>query len=80
MELKILLSAFWIIFLAELGDKTQLAAVSMSASTKKPLEVFLAASAALVVASGMGVLFGSILSKFISPDVLRASGVFFLFL
>jgi putative Ca2+/H+ antiporter (TMEM165/GDT1 family) len=48
MDWKLILSTFGVIFLAELGDKTQLAAVTLSASTRKPLAVFIGASLALV--------------------------------
>ena len=46
MDLRIFLTTFGIIFLAEMGDKTQLAAMTMAADTKKPWAVFLGASLA----------------------------------
>ncbi len=44
MEWKLIASTFGVIFLAELGDKTQLAAMSLSASSQKPLSVFVGAA------------------------------------
>ncbi len=71
MEVKIFFSIFTAVFIAELGDKTQLATM-LFASDKDVSKwlVFFAASAALVVASGIGVLAGSLLSSYISERTL----------
>ncbi|MFT5395648.1 MAG: putative Ca2+/H+ antiporter (TMEM165/GDT1 family) [Gammaproteobacteria bacterium] len=71
MELKIFFTIFAAIFIAELGDKTQLATL-LFASDKEvsKLTVFFASSAALVVASAIGVLAGSLLSEYINEKVL----------
>ena len=71
MEAKAFLTIFVAVFVAELGDKTQLATM-LFASDKEvsKLMVFLAASAALICASALGVLAGSILSGFISERLL----------
>jgi putative Ca2+/H+ antiporter (TMEM165/GDT1 family) len=61
MDLRILLTTFGVIFLAEMGDKTQLAAMTMAADSKKPWAVFLGASLALVAVSALGVLVGSLI-------------------
>lgn len=60
------------IFLAEVGDKTQLATLLFASeqATNKRL-VFAASSAALVTAAGIGVLVGSQLERFISPATLK---------
>ncbi len=60
------------IFLAEVGDKTQLATLLFASeqATNKWL-VFAASSAALVTAAGIGVLVGSQLERFISPATLK---------
>jgi putative Ca2+/H+ antiporter (TMEM165/GDT1 family) len=70
-ELRILLSTFALLFVAELGDKTQLAVISMTAKHKAPLWVFLGASLALVAVTLIGVLGGELLTRFIPEDVLR---------
>ena len=65
MDLRVLLTTFGIIFLAEMGDKTQLAAMTMSAQTKKPWAVFIGASLALAAVSAIGVLLGATLGEYI---------------
>jgi len=65
MDLRVLLTTFGIIFLAEMGDKTQLAAMTMAADTKKPWSVFLGASLALAAVSLLGVLVGSLLGDYV---------------
>ena len=81
MDLKIFSTIFAAVFIAELGDKTQLATM-LFASDKdvSKLTVFLAASAALVLASAIGVLAGSFLSAYISQKMLTyiAGGGFML--
>ena len=57
MNWKIFGTAFVTLFLAELGDKTQLAVITMTASTESKISIFLGASAALVVVTILGVLF-----------------------
>jgi putative Ca2+/H+ antiporter (TMEM165/GDT1 family) len=80
MELKIFLTVFGTIFLAELGDKTQLATVLFaSEATVSRWLVFFAASLALVVSSGIGVLAGSYISEFVEPKYLAyTAGVGFI--
>jgi putative Ca2+/H+ antiporter (TMEM165/GDT1 family) len=65
MDLRVLLTTFGIIFLAEMGDKTQLAAMTLAAQTKKPWAVFVGASLALVAVSGLGVLVGSVIGDYV---------------
>ena len=65
MDLRVLLTTFGIIFLAEMGDKTQLAAMTMSAQTKKPWAVFIGASIALAAVSAVGVLVGSVVGDYV---------------
>jgi len=72
MDWKIFLTVFGAIFIAELGDKTQLA--TMLFATDKEVSkytVFVAASSALVVASAIGVLAGSLLSEYINERYLH---------
>ena len=74
---KLFASTFILIFLAELGDKTQLAA--MAKSIEGRMTVFLAASAALVCSTLIAVLFGDTLTRFIPERYLQiAAGVLFI--
>ena len=61
MDWRVFLTTFGVIFLAEMGDKTQLAAMTMAAQSKKPWAVFIAAALALTAVSAIGVLAGSVL-------------------
>ena len=66
--LSILITTFTTIFIAELGDKTQIATLMLSAESGKPIIVFLGSSIALISSSVVGVLIGKWLSKKISPS------------
>ena len=70
-EVRVLLSTFALLFVAELGDKTQLAVISMTAKHKMPLWVFLGAVLALTAVTALGVLGGGLLTRFIPELVLR---------
>jgi len=72
MDYKILLTVFATVFLAELGDKTQLATL-LFASDKSvsKLTVFVGAAAALILTSAIGVLAGSLLSQHVSETQLH---------
>ena len=65
MDWRVFLTTFGVIFLAEMGDKTQLAAMSMAAQSKKPWTVFIAAALALTAVSAVGVLVGSLLGTYL---------------
>jgi putative Ca2+/H+ antiporter (TMEM165/GDT1 family) len=65
MDWRVLLTTFGLIFLAEMGDKTQLAAMTMAAESKKPWAVFIAASLALTCVSAIGVLVGGALGHYL---------------
>jgi putative Ca2+/H+ antiporter (TMEM165/GDT1 family) len=79
MNLRVLLTTFGVIFLAEMGDKTQLAAMTMSAQTKKPWAVFVGASLALAVVSALGVVVGSVIGDYVPLLwVKRAAAVAFI--
>ena len=78
MDLRLLASTFGLVFLAELGDKTQLATLSLAASGQSRLSVFVGAATALVVTSGIGVLAGEALARAVPPIwIHRAAGVAF---
>jgi len=80
MDWKIFLTIFISVFIAELGDKTQLATMLFAADRQvSKYTVFLAASAALIVATAIGVLAGSLLSEFINEKYLHyAAGTGFI--
>jgi putative Ca2+/H+ antiporter (TMEM165/GDT1 family) len=63
MDWKVIASTFRLIFLAKMGDKTQLAAITMVAKTKAPIAVFVGASLALVAVSLVGVAVGAVLTE-----------------
>ncbi|MFM8440749.1 MAG: TMEM165/GDT1 family protein [Acidobacteriota bacterium] len=74
MDWKLFGTAFITLFLAELGDKTQLAVITMT--SKNPawssrISVFLGASLALVCVTLLGVVFGGVLSEYIPTDILQ---------
>ena len=72
MDYKILLTVFTTVFIAELGDKTQLATLLFAADKQvSKISVFMGASLALIVASAIGVLAGSIISQYISERHLH---------
>jgi Ca2+/H+ antiporter, TMEM165/GDT1 family len=68
---KILLSTFALLFVAELGDKTQLAVISMTAKHKAPFWIFVGAALALVAVTALGVLGGELLTRVIPEATLR---------
>lgn len=72
MDWKIFAAIFASVFIAELGDKTQLATM-LFASDKEVSKytVFFAASAALILASALGVLAGSFISEYVSEKYLH---------
>ena len=72
MELKVFFPVFAAVFIAELGDKTQLATMLFAADKEvSKWTVFLGASAALVVATAIGVIAGTLLSEFINEKYLN---------
>jgi len=80
MNLKIFFTVFVTVFLAELGDKTQLATMLFATDkANNKLTIFLAASLALIAATAIGVLAGHLLAQFISEKTLHiAAGIGFL--
>lgn len=78
MDWKVLTSTFAAVFVAELGDKTQFATLSMSAGTTSKWSVFAGSAVALCATSALAVLAGGLVSRIISPVWLRriAGGVF----
>ena len=66
--LSIFITTFTTIFIAELGDKTQIATLMLSAESGKPIIVFLGSSLALISSSVVGVLIGKWISQKISAS------------
>jgi Ca2+/H+ antiporter, TMEM165/GDT1 family len=78
MDIKLLLTTFGLVFLAELGDKTQLATFCFSAECDSRLSVFLGSAGALVLSSLIAVLLGAGISRLISPVTIKiGAGIFF---
>ena len=72
MDPKLFLTVFSTVFVAEIGDKTQLATLLYAANASHPkLTVFAASAAALVLASALGVLAGSLIADHVNPRVVR---------
>lgn len=70
---KIIVSAFWMVFLAELGDKTQLQTMLLATQSKSVFGVFIGAAAALVLSAFIGVFAGTYITKYIPPQYLQFS-------
>jgi putative Ca2+/H+ antiporter (TMEM165/GDT1 family) len=79
MDWRVFLTTFGVIFLAEMGDKTQLAAMTMSAQTKKPWAVFIGSALALTAVSAIGVVVGGVVGNYIPLIwIKRAAAVAFI--
>ena len=70
-NIKVMLSTFALLFIAELGDKTQLAVITMTAKHKMPVWIFLGATLALAAVTLIGVLGGELLTRVIPEVMLR---------
>lgn len=71
MELKLLFSTFGLLFLAELGDKTQLAVITLVARHKEPIPIFLGAALALVLITALAAVVGQGIAQVVPDAVLR---------
>ncbi len=77
--LKIIITTFVIVFIAELGDKTQIQTMLLACQSKSIWPVFIGSSLALIMSSLVGVLAASYLHRFINPHYLQtASGIVFI--
>lgn len=68
---KLIFSTFLVVFIAELGDKTQLTTMLLSAQSKSKIPIFIGSSLALVLSSFVGVLLGSVINKYIPPQTIQ---------
>ncbi|MFW6129003.1 MAG: TMEM165/GDT1 family protein [Candidatus Aminicenantaceae bacterium] len=81
MDFKVFVTTFGAIFLAELADKTQFVAIGMTAKTGKPLSVWFGSVTAYILVTAISVVIGSLLSKYISPEIIKYSGgILFIFI
>jgi putative Ca2+/H+ antiporter (TMEM165/GDT1 family) len=81
MKFQLFASTFVAIFLAELGDKTQLATLSLTAGSSSRWSVFLGSASALVCSSAVAVLAGDFVGRYVSAHTLqRIAGAVFLVL
>lgn len=69
------MKTFWLtfvtLFVAELGDKTQLAVISLTSKTQEPIKVFIGAACALVLVTLLGVLLGEVLVRYVPVSVIK---------
>jgi putative Ca2+/H+ antiporter (TMEM165/GDT1 family) len=81
MDFKVLFTTFGMIFLAELGDKTQLATLSFAAESKSRLAVFLGSAGALILTSLLAVVLGAGLGRLIPANYVKiGAGILFILL
>ena len=78
MILTLLFTTFITVFLAEMGDKTQLTTITLSSTTNKPIAVFIGSSIALILATLLGALAGGSIANLIPAFLLKllSGGVF----
>jgi len=76
---KVFITTFSVMFIAELGDKTQLAVISLASRYRSPVVVFIAASLAMVTATAIGTAVGSSLPAIIGSKAIKiVSGAIFI--
>ena len=79
MLLTLIITTFFTVFLAEMGDKTQLTTITLSSATNKPIAVFVGSSLALILATLLGALAGGSIANLIPDFMLKlVSGIVFL--
>lgn len=71
MDWRVVVTTFGLIFLAELGDKTQLAAIAMAAESQAPLAVFVGAVLGVALVTLLGVAIGGTLTRVIPAQYIR---------
>ncbi len=71
MDWKLFVTTFGALFVAELGDKTQLACMLMTAKSGKPWTVFVASALALTLVSFMGVMVANVVCQYVSPEIIK---------
>jgi len=78
MDWRVFFTTFAALFIAELGDKTQLAVITLTTKHQKPLPIFLGATLALASVTLLGVLGGEVISRLLPTEILHkvAAGLF----
>lgn len=71
MNWEIFFVSFGTIFLAELGDKTSLAGMSLSAKSGSPLAVWLGSVSAYLIVTAIAVVVGVVFGKYVKPEIVR---------
>jgi len=71
MDWSVFSATFLTIFIAEMGDKTQFAALAAASQTKSTISVLVATIVALALAGSLGVLFGSLLGRVLDPAKMK---------
>ena len=74
MDFRIFLTTFIAVFVAELGDKTQLAGLDLSAKSGKPISVLIGSVSGYFVVTLITVIIGSIAGKYINPEIVKYVG------
>ncbi len=79
MDWRVFITTFGVIFLAEMGDKTQLAAMTMAAESKKPWMVFIGSALALTAVSAIGIVLGNVIGNYLPMFwIKRAAAIAFI--
>lgn len=81
LNLKLIVSAFVMIFLAELGDKTQISAFALATDRKAFLSVLIGAAGALVLSTVIAMSLGTAIGRLVPEKILKfaAAGIFLVF-
>jgi len=74
MDIRVVLTAFSAVFLAELADKTQLVGLGLASKTGKPWSVFLGSVGGYMLVTILTVLIGALLGRHIKPEYIRLTG------
>ena len=76
MDWQLLAVTFGIVFLSELGDKSQIAAIALSGSCEHPRAIFAGSAAALVLASFLGVIAGEGVAQILPTQLIKGAAAF----
>lgn len=71
LNAKLIASTFVMIFLAELGDKTQISTFALASNSKSMLSVFIGAAGALVLTSLIAVALGGVIGRFVPEKIIK---------